>query len=175
MNKKKLTACLLAQAALLYAGYAPAQGQINVTGRILDNTCVVSVASQNQTVQMQEEGNKTFFRPGDTGTTNPFQVVLERCGAAAKGVTLNFQGTGDTRDPRLLSTGTGPGRASGVGIGLYERDGTAIALNTDTRKYVLTGGAPRVALNYDARYVAVAVPVTPGRAAGAVTFTHTYD
>lgn len=154
---------------------AQATGQVSVTGRILDNTCVVSVASQNQTVQMQTEGHKAFYRPGDRGTTNPFSIVLERCGPAAKGVKLNFQGAAAAGNGALLAVTAGAGTAVGLAIGLYERDGTPVPVNTDTRSYALTGGAPRVELKFDARYVALSVPVKPGRAAGAVTFTHTYD
>lgn len=175
MNKRIVAGTVLAQAVLLYAATAAAQGRINVTGRILDNTCVVSVASQSQTVRMETEGNKTFFRPGDTGTDNAFSVVLERCGPAAKGVTLGFTGTADALNPALVAVPSGAGSASGLGIGLYEDDGTAIALNGPARKRALQGGATRVELKYTARYVAVSVPVRPGRAAASVTFTHTYD
>lgn len=175
MNKRNLAGFALAQAALLYLTTAAAQGQINVTGRILDNTCVVSVASQSQTVRMETEGSKTFFRPGDTGTDNAFSVVLERCGPAAKAVTLGFAGTANTLNPALLAIPGGTRSASGLGIGLFEDDGTAIPLNGPARKRTLQGGAPRVELKYTARYVAVSVPVRPGRAAASVTFTHTYD
>lgn len=166
---------MLTQTALLYANNALAQGRIDVTGRILDNTCVVAIASQNQTVQMETEGHKAFFRPGDMGAANPFQVVLQRCGTAATAVTLSFQGMAVPGKPLLLAVPGGVGNAAGLGIGLYEEDGTAIMLNGPTRKYRLQGGASRVELNYIARYVSVSVPVRPGRAAASVTFTHTYD
>lgn len=175
MNRKPAVLALLWGITALPAPLALAAGQVSVTGRILDNTCVVSVSSQSLTVKMETEGHKAFFRPGDTGTTNPFSIVLERCGPAAKGVTLNFQGTADPGNQVLLAVNGGAGSAVGLGIGIYERDGTPVPLNKNTRSYALTGGAPRVELKFHARYVAVSVPVKPGLASGTVTFTHTYD
>ncbi|WP_455428392.1 fimbrial protein [Dryocola sp. LX212] len=149
-------------------------GTVNVTGSITDNTCTVSPDSKALTVSMGTVSSKTFSRAGDGAAYQPFNIVLEKCGGAASSVSVSFTGTADSQNTSLLSLTGGEGYATGLAVGIYDRDKNFIPLNTAGEETGLTPNQPSVTLNFYARYVASGAAVTPGIANAAGTFMLIY-
>lgn len=167
---------LAAVTALCCAGSALAHdGTINVTGTIHDNTCSVSADSKALTVSMQDVANRQFARAGDGGPWQPFVLHLERCGDAAKQVSVTFAGTADAADPELLAIGSDSEAAQGVAIALYDRDKTPIPINSSAEITTLMPHQARVDLPFYARYLANGKTVRTGHANATATFSLVYD
>nr|WP_281172955.1 fimbrial protein [Trabulsiella guamensis] len=150
-------------------------GTIRFNGSIVDSPCVISSNSQNQEVDMGAVKSSTFSTAGDKSTATPFQIRLEECDLTAGKTKVNvvFNGIGDDDDTTLLSVDNGAGSATGVGIGLFDAKGEAIALNDGASLEALSEG--ETVLNYDARYVSTKDAVTVGSASGQVDFSLTYE
>jgi type 1 fimbria pilin len=149
-------------------------GTVNVTGSITDNTCTVSPDSKTLTVAMGTVSSKSFSRVGDGTAYQPFSIVLEKCGGAASRVSVTFAGTPDSQNSTLLALTGGEGYASGMAVGIYDRDKKFIPLNSPGEETGLTENQPSVTLDFYARYVASGTSVTPGLANAAGTFMLTY-
>lgn len=176
MKKVLLGVALLPLAVIATMQTANASdGTIKFNGSIVDSPCVISSASQNQEVDLGAVKSSTFAATGDKSTATPFQIKLEECDLTAGKTKVNvvFNGIGDDDDDALLSVDNGAGSATGVGIGIFDSKGEAIALNDGASLEALSEGA--TTLNYDARYVSTKDAVTIGNASGQVDFSLTYE
>lgn len=149
-------------------------GQVNITGTITDNTCIVSPDSVDFTVNMGNAASKQFAHPGDGTRYEPFSINLEKCGGAASNVDVSFQGAADSMNTDLLALNGGAGYASGMGVGIYNQDKTMIPMGSESEQTKLTPYQPTVALNFYARYIADGATVTVGTANASATFLLTY-
>ncbi|MCP2006222.1 UNVERIFIED_ORG: type 1 fimbria pilin [Buttiauxella agrestis ATCC 33320] len=149
-------------------------GQVNITGTITDNTCVVSPDSLDFTVVMGNVPAKQFFQTGDGTRYEPFAIYLEKCGGAASGVTVSFQGQLDKLNPDLLALTGGSGYASGMGVGIYNQDKTLIPVGNESEQIRLTADQGAVKMNFYARYIADGAAVAAGMANASATFMLTY-
>lgn len=149
-------------------------GTINITGNITDNTCTVSPDSQNFTVDMGNVASKQFYQAGDATNYQPFDIYLEKCGAAASGVTVSFTGPTDSLNPDLLQLNGGTSAASGIGLGIYNQDKSLISIGKESEQTTLTPNEATVTLSFYARYVADGASVTAGAANTSATFKLTY-
>ena len=150
-------------------------GTVNITGRITDNTCVVSADSTALTVDMGNIAKAQFTRAGEGGAYQPFTLHLERCGEAAKRVSVTFSGIQDTVAPDFLRLDTNTSGAQGVALALYNSDQTLIPLNTPSAATDLVTNQANVTLSFYARFLANASPVRSGSATASTTFTMNYD
>ncbi|WP_054178528.1 fimbrial protein [Trabulsiella odontotermitis] len=176
MKKVLLGVALLPLAVIATMQTATASdGTIKFNGSIVDSPCVISSESKNQEVDLGAVKSSTFAATGDKSTATPFQIKLEECDLTAGQTKVNvvFTGIGDDDDTSLLSVDNGAGSATGVGIGLFDAKGEAIALNDGASLEALSEG--ETILNYDARYVSTKDAVTVGSASGQVDFSLTYE
>ena len=146
-------------------GAAAHDGQVNITGTIQGNTCIVDTDSKNMTVDMGTVASKQFYEAGVTTAARPFTIKLVKCGDAASAVGVTFHGTLDGKDNRL---------ATGMGIALLDLNRQLIPLNTESIEYPLTPGAQTVTLDFYAQYMANGATVTSGRANATATFVLNY-
>jgi type 1 fimbria pilin len=149
-------------------------GTVNITGSITDNTCSVSAASKNMTVSMGNVSSKIFYRAGDGTAYRAFSISLEKCGGAASHVSVTFAGTTDSQDASLLTLTGGAGAATGMGVGIYDKDKNLIPLNTSSEGEDLVPNQASVTLSFYARYVANGATVASGIANATGTFKLTY-
>lgn len=149
-------------------------GAVYVTGTITDNTCEVSPDSHNFTVNMGNVASKVFYRAGDGTRYEPFTIHLEKCGGAASGVTVHFEGPTDSHNPDLLALNGGISYASGMGVGIYNQDKSPIPMGKESAQTKLTPYQASVALGFYARYIADGSTVTAGTANASATFVLTY-
>ncbi|MFS7241169.1 fimbrial protein [Serratia proteamaculans] len=185
--KKTLLAATLATLTLLSASSAfAADGTLNFTGDIKDVTCVVDLTGAGGTNLSVDMGsfNKNALS-GSAGTTSnatKFAIKLKTCPVAYTKATVEFDGTADSNDNKVLALTAGTGadaQATGVGIQLIDKDGTVLPLKTESTSYALVSGtsvADNVnSLDFTARYVATAATVTAGKANATANFTIKYN
>lgn len=154
------------------------KGSLKVKAIVRNNTCSVASVSQNIRIDMGIEATKLFYQTGVEARDNPFNIVLENCGPAAKGVKASLSGVAHPSDSSvfILNNAQAPNTAKNVGIAVYDRYGKRIEPGKDSGTYVLNGaGSNGTGLRFVARYISTAMPVTAGKADGSLIFTLTYD
>lgn len=173
---------LIAICALVFSLHAFAakteKGSLKVRTVVRNNTCSVSSASQTIAINMGAEATKLFYRAGVEARDNPFDIILENCGPAAKGVKASLTGKPHPADPSVfeINNPQAAGSSKNVGITVYDKDGKRVQPGKTSGTYLLNGAASNgTGLRFVARYISTAMPVTAGRADGIMTFTLTYD
>lgn len=162
----------------LFAGLAlnPAQAAdstITISGNVVDNTCQVSLASQDFIVNLHSYSTKLFFKTGSYTEMVPFRLQFDACGSAAVGVRIGFNGVTITNDNSLLRNDSASLAASGIGIQILSADQEVLFVNQeqdDLRWTRVSSGAASSVLFY-ARMVANVTPVTAGLVKATATMT----
>ncbi|HEJ9097418.1 S-fimbrial protein subunit SfaG precursor [Serratia odorifera] len=170
--KKQLIAAL-ALLATLHCRADLGVINISITANLVANTCSVSLASQNQTVQMGDWADKQFAVNPET-LAKPFILTLEDCDAGARGVKMTFNGTANGADSSLLAL-TGAGSAQNVGLAILDKDKNRIPLGKPSGIYPLKAGPGKQNLQFYGQYVATAQPVKAGLANADATFSLEYQ
>lgn len=149
---------------------------VNITGSIIDSTCVVAAGSDNAVVQMGNVAAKQFKQTGDTATKIPFTINLEKCGTSTTGVAVTFVGNQDNDNGSLLALDHASDSAEGVGIAILDDTQTAISPNTASKTYLIDGadGQTSASLEFYAQYTATQPTVMAGTANASATFTLMY-
>ncbi len=155
-----------------------ADSVINITGNVRDNTCVVSTASQDMTVNLQSYSSKTFTTVGTTTGMVPFTLTFSSCGSAASAVKVGFTGVADTTNSTLLKIDSGGSTdAQGIGVEILDTDKTVLSVNQsddDMTWHTLTAGQQN-SLNFYARMVSTKAPVTAGLVTASATITLEFE
>lgn len=176
MFKKTLFTVLLASGFAM-SGAQAADGTINFTGKILAATCTVNTGSANQDVDLGVWGADGFGAAGTTQGSIPFSISLGSCDTSLTSTSATFGGTANSDNANLLEvTTTGGTAATGLGIALYEADGTTpINLGSASTDIPTNGNATSV-MNFVAKYMSTkaAAQVTPGDADAVADFTVNY-
>lgn len=187
MMKKTLLAAALATTTLLTASATfAADGTLSFTGDIKDTTCVVDFGGASGTALTIPMGTfaKSAFSggAGTTANASKFSVKLKTCPVAYTKATVEFDGTPDSNDSKVLALTAGTGAdapASGVGVQIIDKDGTVLPLKTASASYALVSGTTASdntnSLDFTARYVATAATVTSGKANATANFTVKYN
>ncbi|ENN8408847.1 type 1 fimbrial protein [Serratia marcescens] len=117
MRKIALPLTLLG-AAVLAPPLQAADGNINVTGRVLESACVVDAGSKNQILNL---GTTTSHGGG-----KDFNIVLQDCPASISQVRVKFEGTAANpngwdweKSVFAANNSSEPGAAKGVGFLIY--------------------------------------------------------
>ncbi len=156
-----------------------ADGEINITGKIVANTCdITSGTSGKQAVLLPTISANSLKTAGQTAGRTPFTITLANCTPDSGKVSLYFEpGTGtDMTTGKLKNTAAAP--AGNVQVGLLNTDLSNIALNNpqgsqNSQWADISGGT--VALNYYAEYYTAAGGVTAGDVKADTYFTLSYQ
>jgi len=176
----KITESLLLSALTLGGGsfvYA-ADSTISITGQVQDNTCVLSTASQDLTVDLMNYPQSQFSEKGAGGALVPFTLVFSQCGSAATAVRVGFTGTADTNNTSLLKIDSGTSSyATGIGIEILDSSENIIPINQsqDNLNWITITGGQQNTVSFYARMVATALPVTAGTVSGSATITLEFE
>lgn len=177
MNKKLIALTILAGSTFFTAAHA-ADGTINFTGTIMDASCNVTTATQNQTVPLGNVNRTAFSAAGDTAAPTKFSIILENCPTTVTKATVRFDGPIDSANKTLLAltpAGSGATNATGVAVGIYEDDAaTQIPIATKSKEFALSSTANNE-LEFIAKYVSTAAAVTQGTANASTNFTIDYQ
>lgn len=165
--------CFLFMPAVVYAeSMQKVDGIVNITGRILNNTCVVAQESKSQIVNLGDVRLKLFNEKGETSTPVSFKIRLTKCGEAATGAVVIFSGEQQTDDPQLLAIGSGAGSAKNIGIAISDAYKNIIPIG-DAITLPLTPETDNT-LQFFANYIATG-NVVPGVANADATFSVTWQ
>jgi major type 1 subunit fimbrin (pilin) len=173
--RKILITIALFSAALTPAIQA-ADGTINFTGSILDTACTVDAGSANQTVPLGNVNKAAFKNAGDTASVQTFKITVSACDPTITRVAARFDGAIAPGNSKLL--GLTAGGADGVGVGIFEADGTTqVPLGVSSIGIDAPATGASADLNFVAKYVATAanVDIKSGAANATSTFTMDYN
>lgn len=173
MNKNIIAIAILAGSAFASVANA-ASGTINFTGNVTAETCTIDTAGKSQTVALGTVGTSDFSAAGATSGNGKISMVLSACPAGATTAAVSFGGPADADNSNLLALSS-TATAKGVGIALFEDDGsTTIPLGTKSKTHPLSTTADTT-LNYFAKYQSTTDTVTEGTADAAADFTVLYN
>jgi P pilus assembly protein, pilin FimA len=179
MNKTLLSAALIASfgfAALAPMGaQAASTGTINFTGKVLADTCAISVnGSGTSTVALPTVMTAAFGASvGTVAGATPFTIALTGCDPNTASAKMAFNGTNVDTTSGNLKNATGGG--SNVQIQLL--NSAAAVINTSTQvnapTIAVASGAGSTSLT--AQYISTATATTAGLVTSSVGFTLTYQ
>ncbi|MFC6376540.1 fimbrial protein [Tatumella terrea] len=155
-----------------------ADSVINITGTVQANTCTVSTASQNMTVDLSTYASKNFSKVGSVSPMVPFSLDFSSCGGVASGVKVGFTGVADSNNSSLLEIDSGDSTdAQGIGIEILDNDQTVIPINQSEDNmswHSLTAGQAN-SLTFYARMMSTVYPVTAGVVTASATITLEFE
>jgi len=174
MKKNLLAVAVLTASAFTASAFA-ADGALNITGTITDQSCTVDPDSQNKQVALGKIAKDAFPNAGATAGAKAFNLVLKNCPDTVTGATVRFDGTQVQGQSGLLKlTGAGtPGVAGGIGVQLLDDGSNVINIGNDSRVYTLAENKDNV-LGFVARYFAYDT-VSVGSANATASFTIDYQ
>jgi major type 1 subunit fimbrin (pilin) len=172
--KVTMIAVSVLAASVFSTSVLAADGNVRFNGTITDVACTVDTNSLDQTVQMGTISSKAFPDVGSTAAATKFSLVLNQCPATVTTATVSFDGQQVVGDASILAIEEGQDAATNVGIQIQDNQNKVINLYTPSSPYTLLPEVDNT-LNFVARYIATAVPVTTGAANSAAQFTIIYQ
>ncbi|WP_394521341.1 hypothetical protein C1N60_02540 [Pantoea sp. SGAir0184] len=161
--------------ALISTGVQAADGTINFTGKITDQTCDIDAGTGAPiAVTMGNIGADQFKAKGDTALPTEFSISLKSC-PGVPSVSVKFDGTANAGDNSIIDLTSGANAATGIGLQIQEVDGTPIKLLSNSKAVPITSGAA------DAKFRAVyistadAEDITAGDANATASFDIVYN
>lgn len=145
---------------------------VNMTGKVTNNTCTVSIGSLNQQIDIGSYPVSIFSRMGNSSTDQKFTIDLEGCGSINRGVQVSFSGTPDTylsNDYKI-----DPGAATGIAIEIMDDNKKVIPANSTSKNYLIETGETTKSLVFYAKMVANGEKVAAGNVSAEVTFKTIY-
>ncbi|KOC88586.1 hypothetical protein NG42_16065 [Winslowiella iniecta] len=127
---------------MLYAAGVQAEiimdgGEINFTGRVVSQPCVVAPDSADIDVDMGRISKQDLLQNGKSQTKN-FSIRLTNCNTSTvQSVRVTFSGNEDSKLPGRLDI---TGDADGAAIRLLNQDGSAIIINNPAQGIPLNDG-----------------------------------
>lgn len=143
---------------------------IRVNGRLVANSCTVSVASANRVVALGKLAIKQFQADGHIPV--PFTIDLQYCIDAVSGVKVTFNGAPDPQDSSVLALNASS-TAAYVGLVILDQNRKRVPLGTASQPYRIS--SDKVSMAFYAQYVPTGKPVMPGSANADATFTLEYQ
>ncbi|MDH1507873.1 MULTISPECIES: fimbrial protein [Aeromonas] len=174
-----LRLALISALALLPRISHATDGEINITGTIVANTCdITSGTGGKHAVVLPTVSANALTAAGTTAGRTPIAINLTNCTPNSGKVSLYFEpGSGTDMSTGKLKN-TAPSGAGNVQVGLSNADFSQIALNqpqaAQNSQWVdITGGA--ATLTYFAEYYSALGGVTAGAVKADTFFTLTYQ
>jgi major type 1 subunit fimbrin (pilin) len=171
--KKNITGVALLVASLISSSAFAIDGTINFKGNVISNPCTISAASKSLDVEMGKISTAAFPAAGAVSAAQKFTLVLSGCPTTVTSAKVRFDGTQVAGDNSILAIQSGTGKATGVGIKIYDKADNQVSLYQDSAAYPLTTSANN--LEFKARYISLTNAVTAGAAEAAAQFTIIYQ
>ncbi|HCM7229830.1 TPA: fimbrial protein [Klebsiella aerogenes] len=154
-------------------------GQVNITGKVVANSCEVDTGGTDKEVYIGQFSTADFPSVGSTTAAKSFTIALKNCTAGIKGTKITFSGTKAAGNPALLALsdngeGTAGVIATGVGVEILDASMTSIPVNnTDSALYPLSPDSNQ--LTFNLRYQSTSATVTAGDATAVLYFDMQYE
>ena len=150
-------------------------GTVEFEGSVVDAACAVTADTSNQIVNMGQV--RLAALTGKDSVANqktPFSIKLADCDTTvASQASVTFDGNAAAGEAGVLDNTSGAGSAAGVGIQIYDKDGSALDLGTASQAVTLIDGDNT--LNFSADYYQTADTATAGSVDTTATFNVTYQ
>lgn len=169
---------MMATGSAMAANGSVSGGSVHFTGSVVDAACAVTQDSVDQSVQMGQVRLAAFGETPAAGSVAgqkvPFSIKLADCDTSVSTqASVTFNGNSAADQAGVLDNAAGAGGAQGVGIQIYDNDGTALPLGTASKAATLIDGTNT--LNFSADYIATSSTVTAGDVDATATFNVTYQ
>lgn len=150
-------------------------GNMRFQGVIIAESCRVEAGDRQMTVKMGQISSNRFHAQGEDASPVPFNIHLQECSTTvSQRVGVAFHGVADGKNPDVLSVGEGPGIASGIGIALFDKEGSQLPLNGPPASWTRLYSGPTT-LHFVAKYRSTGRQVTGGVANAQAWFSLTYQ
>lgn len=146
--------------------------QIQMTGNIYANTCVIDSASRNLTVDLGQAVSGSFKDVGDTGEWKDFSLSVSHCPATLALATAFFYGQADSVHPTKFAN---IGSAKGLALELADRQDKMLIAPQAAFNAAINPGDHTATFPLSARYYATSMPVTAGTFSSVIQVTFTYQ
>lgn len=150
-------------------------GTVEFKGAVVDAACAVTADTANQVVTLDQVRLSTFTgKDSVANQKTPFNIKLADCDTnVATQASVTFEGNAASGEAGVLDNTAGAGSASGVGIQIYDKDGSALDLGSTSQAVTLIDGDNT--LNFSADYYQTADVATAGSVDTTATFNVTYQ
>ncbi len=150
-------------------------GTVEFKGSVVDAACAVTADTTNQVVNMGQVKLSAFTgKDSVANQKTPFSIKLADCDTTiASQASVTFDGNAAAGEAGVLDNTSGAGNAAGVGIQIYDKDGSALDLGTASQAVTLIDGDNT--LNFSADYYQTADTATAGSVDTTATFNVTYQ
>lgn len=149
-------------------------GTVEFKGSVVDAACAVTADSTNQVVTMDQVRMQAFTgKDSVANQKNRFPSNWLTATPLSSQATVTFDGNSAVGEPGVLDNISGVGSASGVGIQIYDKNGSKLDLGTASQAVTLIDGDNT--LNFSADYYQTAEAVTAGNVDATATFNVTYQ
>lgn len=149
-------------------------GNMRFQGEIIAEACSVDAGDRLMTVNMGQISSHRFHAAGEDASPVAFTIHLLDCDTTvSQRVGVTFNGVADGKDPDVLSVGEGAGIATGIGVALFNSDGSLIPLNREPVSWTRLYDGPTT-LHFVAKYRSTDRQVTGGTANAQAWFSLTY-
>jgi major type 1 subunit fimbrin (pilin) len=173
MSKRLLStalAAVIATAGLASTAQA-AGGTINISGKVINDTCLVTV-NKGGTVTLPVVTAASFTAVGSVAGTTSFPVELTGCDGNIASAQMKFSGGNiDSSTGNLKNTVSG---GSDVQIQLLNDADAAINTSTQANAPTITLASGDGTTTLKAQYISTAASTTAGLVSSSVDFTLTY-
>lgn len=150
-------------------------GGMRFQGQIIAEACSVDAGDRLMTVNMGQISSQRFRAAGEDASPVAFDIHLVDCNTeVSQHVGVSFQGVADGKDPDVLSVGEGAGIATGIGVALFDSEGSLIPLNGEPTRWAKLYDGPTT-LHFVAKYRSTERQVTGGIANAQAWFSLTYQ
>lgn len=175
------------------AGQAAPAGTINITGKVVNNTCSVTSATQTKEITLPTVSTQQFTGVDQIVGDTAFQIGLENClsGDTTNGQTVrlffipsnanSFDLVKGVLQNTAATGGSGlDAAATNVGVAILTKTREKIPVGQDISKYTQTSDKENLAtggvfLDYFAAYYSTGANVTAGKVQASVTYSLAYD
>lgn len=150
-------------------------GTVEFKGSVVDAACAVAANTTNQVVNMGQVRLAAFTgKDSVANQKTPFNIKLADCDTTvASQASITFDGNAAAGVPGVLDNTAGAGSAAGVGIQIYDKEGSALALGSASQAVALIDGDNT--LNFSADYYQTATTAAAGSVDTTATFNVTYQ
>lgn len=165
---------VLAAGMVAAMGANAADGTINVSGSIIATGCEVDATSIAAPVALGDLSPENFATVGSISAKQNINIALTSCPTTQAGVKLTATGAADATNNQLLALST-DSVARGLGIALYNADGTLIPMNSPSASAAINAETGVATIALQAAAMSTATSVTGGAFTATTNFTLSYN
>lgn len=146
--------------------------EVQMTGNIYANTCVIDSASKNLTVDLGQAASSDFKDVGDTGEWKAFSLKVTHCPATLALANAFFYGQADSVHPTKFAN---TGSAKGLALEIADRQDNILIAPQASFNVPINQDDRTATFPLAARYYATSMPISAGTFSSIVQVTFTYQ